>query len=441
MEDNLESAIKVEQIARQAYMSPATFYRMFFAITGYSVKDYLLRRRIACASVDLCHGRIKVIDVAMKYAYNSVDAFSRIFRKVTGYTPSACAQAIYQYRFEVLNVLDKYFEAGDQHMLEQYPDIKIINSLPPMRVASYCYYGKTPESGAFAVIKEWVLKQGIDYKNEGYRIFGYNAPDTDASAEEYGYEVCITIPCAMEIVDERIRVKTLSGGRYAVVAIKPCENLGEEIMRGWQRFAAWLDGSPYLYGEAQWLEEHLGFGEKFEHLGGVDLYMPIAEKTHGQAFDCAQECIAPFTAATYTATGRGAEVSAKKYLFSWVKESGLDLASDDIRVFATYNFERINTSDFVYKLCITIPHDLCITDGNIEKETVEGGLFLARRVKYKQNGQSWFNFMSFIERSDVYTFTARPFMEEYAISSPEIDGETTVVQHMAVERKQPPKQV
>jgi len=275
VESNLENDIKVDEMAKEAYMSVSSFYRIFFAITGYQAKEYLINRRICSASKDLNEKQSKVIDIAMKYSYNSADAFSRIFKKVTGITPSECVRSGDQYIFERMNVMNKYFEDADQEMVDQYPDIKVLRNLPQMRVAYYCFYGKNPEDGAFLVMKKWVMENKIDYKNGDYRIFGYNAPDTDASKDEYGYVVCVTIPDDMEVKDDHVMTKTISGGLYAVISIEPKGNLGEEIMRGWKRFTRWLEGSKYVYGEAQWLEEHLDFGDDFKHLGGVDLYMPI----------------------------------------------------------------------------------------------------------------------------------------------------------------------
>ena len=66
MEDNLENDIKVEEIAKEAYMSVSSFYRIFFAITGYQAKEYLINRRISRASKDLKEEQAKVIDIAMK---------------------------------------------------------------------------------------------------------------------------------------------------------------------------------------------------------------------------------------------------------------------------------------------------------------------------------------------------------------------------------------
>lgn len=435
MELNMENEIKIDQIARQAYMSVSSFHRIFFAVTGYQAKEYLINRRISEASMELKNGQSKVIDIAMKYSYNSVDAFSRIFKKVTGFTPSTCAQGIYEYKFERVNVMDKHFVTENEEMLDKYPDIKVLKNLPQMRVAYYCYYGRNPEDGAFKVMKEWVLKNHLDYKNGNYRIFGYNAPDTDPGATEYGYEVCVTIPDDMKVDDELVGVKTISGGLYAVISIEPKENLGEEIMRGWKRFMEWLEESKYVYGDTQWLEEHLGFGDDFEHLGGVDLYMPIKEKEKLTDKDYVEETIEPFMVATHVETGRGAEGKARKYLFNWVKEQGIDLADEDVRVFAFYNFEQLNKPDYFYKLYIKIPDDMEIHDERIHKEVFPGGTYLKNQVKYANNGPSWFNFIQWIEQSNEYTFGQQPFMEEYLIEKPVINIETEVLQHMPVTKQ------
>lgn len=385
-------------------MSISNFHRIFFAITGCQAKEYLIKHRMSQASSELKTGQVRVTDLAMKYSYDSVDAFSRIFKKITGYTPSTCAHELYQYKFERLNVMEKYFMEGDEGQMEKYPEIKVLKKLPRLRVAYYCFYGKCPEDGAFAVMKRWVLQNKLDYDKKAYRIFGYNAPDSDASAEEYGYEVCVTIPEDMEVKDGEVKTKVIEGGFYAVMSIERKDNLGEEIMKGWERFSMWLNDSKYVYGDAQCLEEHLGFDDKFEHIGGVDLYMPVKEKRAALDIEATEETLEPFTAATYTAVGHGAEHAAKKYLFGWAKKQGIDLSEERVRVFATYNFERIGKPDYCYKLFIKIPENITSTDEKVNIEKVLGGSYLKKQ----------------------------PFMEEYLIQGPVINGETDVIQYMPV---------
>lgn len=437
MEDNLENEISVEDIAKEAYMSVSNFYRMFFALIGFQVKEYLIKRRISMAACDLKNSDNRIIDVAIKYAYESPDAFTRTFKKVTGYTPRTYAKGNYKYQFERINVMEEYFDNNDRQMMEQYPEVKVISKLPDMRVAYYCYYGRSPEDGAFSVMSKWMMDNKNALEKAGYRIFGYNAPDTQPDSDEYGYEVCVTIPQDMKIDDELVKSKVIQGGTYAVVSIESHDNLGENIMSGWQRFTKWLEVSKYVYGETQWLEEHLGFDSNMEHIGGVDLYMPIKLKSQVEEelnkLDCSLESIPQFTTASYVANGKNAESNAREYLFKWIKDNNICLKNSWI--FANYNFEKIGRPDYFYRLYISIPDDMVINDTSITKEIFPGGAYLTRRVKYRSNGQSWYNFISSIESSNDYTFGSQPFMEEYILEEPVIDLDTDIVQHMPVSKK------
>lgn len=440
LEDNLENDIRADAAAKEAYMSVSNFYRLFFAITGFQAKEYLILRRMSLAAYDICHG-MKVLDAAVKYAYTSADAFSRTFKKVTGFPPSACSRERADYKFERINVMDKYFEIPDEEMDGQYPDIKILKEMPPMRVAYFCYYGKNPEDGAFAAMSRWVLQEKLDMRSGNYRIFGYNAPDCDPSAEEYGYEVCVTIPEDMEVTDEKIKTKHLGGGLYAVITIERTkeEELGEGIMRGWKRFSNWLEGSKYVYGDAQWLEEHLGFDDAFAHTGGVELYMPVRLKKDIQAEFSheTEEFVEPFMTVSCTATGAGAEGRARKQLSAWMADRGILPGRENSRLFAFYNFEMLGSPDFFYRLYIQIPYEMEIKDGEgMIKEEFPGGLYLKRIVKYAQNGRSWFDFIKQLESSDQYGFGPQPFMEEYLVDTMEICGETEVAQYMPVVKKE-----
>lgn len=278
MEKNIEEEIKVEDAAKQAYMSVSNFHRMFFALSGYSAKDYIRRRRISLAAKEVKEGNERVIDIAIKYAYDSADAFSRTFKNLTGFLPSKYSSSGIEYVFERIDIMDKYFEIQDKELLEKYPDIKVLKKLKPMRVAFYCYYGENPEDNAFKVMNNWIVNNNIDLSEGQYRIFGYNAPDTALGVKEYGYEVCVTVPSEIIVSDDKVKVKELEGGMYAVTRIERGDDLGENIMKGWKRFEQWLKGSKYVYGGHQWLEEHLGFDGNEEHIGGVDLYMPITER-------------------------------------------------------------------------------------------------------------------------------------------------------------------
>lgn len=434
IENTLKENIKVEDVAKEAFMSLSNFHRMFFAIVGYSAKEYIRLRRISLAASEIKTNKSRLIDIAVKYAYDSTDAFSRAFKNVTGLLPSKYCDSEKDYIFERMNLMDKYFEIQDKELLEKYPDIKVLKEIPPMRVAYYCYYGKNPEDGAFHVMSNWILKNNINLKDSKYRIFGYNAPDSNLNSIEYGYEVCLTIPDEMNINDDNIKIKTLEGGLYVVTAIEAGECLGENIMKGWQRFQQWIQGSKYAYGARQWLEEHLGFSENAEHIGGVDLYMPIMLKSE-MNIEETEIYVDSMKTVSYTATGKNAENKARKYIFNWAMKNNINFDNENCHIFAFYNFKSIGKLDFFYTLYISIDGNQKVDDQQLKVENYNGGLYLKRNIKYKNNAESWFDFISSIEKSRKYTYGNYQFMEEYIINKPIINGETEVIQYMPVTRK------
>ena len=88
MEDNLDGEISVEKAAQLACCSQYHFQRMFSYIIGVTLSEYLRRRRLTKAAFDL-QGGDKVIDVALRYGYDSPTAFNRAFQAVHGVSPSA----------------------------------------------------------------------------------------------------------------------------------------------------------------------------------------------------------------------------------------------------------------------------------------------------------------------------------------------------------------
>ncbi len=89
IEGHLADDIDMELATQQAGQTVAGYQRAFSDAAGMPVSEYIRRRRLHLAAAELKGGGPKVIDVAMKYGYDSPDAFSRAFRDVYGVTPSA----------------------------------------------------------------------------------------------------------------------------------------------------------------------------------------------------------------------------------------------------------------------------------------------------------------------------------------------------------------
>ena len=88
IEENLADEIDYERLGRIACCSSYHFQRMFAYMAGVSLSEYIRRRRMSLAAVDLQSKGIKIIDVAEKYGYHSPTAFNRAFQSVHGIAPS-----------------------------------------------------------------------------------------------------------------------------------------------------------------------------------------------------------------------------------------------------------------------------------------------------------------------------------------------------------------
>ncbi|WP_274364778.1 AraC family transcriptional regulator [Paenibacillus thermotolerans] len=93
MENHMDQPLPIEEIAKAAYLSPFHFQRMFHMLTGMTVAEYMRKRKLTLAANELATSSVKVVDVALKYGYDSPEAFAKAFRKLHGISPSEARQS------------------------------------------------------------------------------------------------------------------------------------------------------------------------------------------------------------------------------------------------------------------------------------------------------------------------------------------------------------
>ena len=93
IEENIKEAIDLEEVSKIACCSTYHFQRMFAYIADIPLSEYIRRRRMSLAAVDLQSGSEKVIDISQKYGYDSPTAFNRAFKSVHGIAPSQTREA------------------------------------------------------------------------------------------------------------------------------------------------------------------------------------------------------------------------------------------------------------------------------------------------------------------------------------------------------------
>ncbi|MEU3830975.1 AraC family transcriptional regulator [Streptomyces sp. NPDC029080] len=87
IERQLDSSVDVRELARVAATSEYHLRRMFSALAGMPLSEYIRRRRLTVAGAEVLAGERTLLEIAVRYGYGSGEAFARAFRAVHGVGP------------------------------------------------------------------------------------------------------------------------------------------------------------------------------------------------------------------------------------------------------------------------------------------------------------------------------------------------------------------
>lgn len=88
IETHITEDIDYELAAKKSFSSSYHFQRVFSILCGYTLGAYIRSRRLSLAGTELATGKVRVIDAALKYGYDSPDSFAKAFQRFHGITPS-----------------------------------------------------------------------------------------------------------------------------------------------------------------------------------------------------------------------------------------------------------------------------------------------------------------------------------------------------------------
>ena len=89
IEENILEELTIEKIAKQIYVSPFYFQKGFSMLCGFTVSEYIRQRRLSLAGSEIRATDNRIIDIAIKYGYDSPDSFTKAFTRFHGVTPTA----------------------------------------------------------------------------------------------------------------------------------------------------------------------------------------------------------------------------------------------------------------------------------------------------------------------------------------------------------------
>ncbi len=219
IEDNLGSNISIDEIAKVAFTSRYHFQRMFHALTGVTLTEYIRNRRLTLAGEELSSKDVKIIDVAAKYGYESPDAFTKAFQRLHGSTPSTIKKGNSRLKsFPKLSFqISIKGECEINYRIVKQDEFKffgvdflttLIDNALYKEIPEFC--DKIWEDGTHLKINEFLgyskmnMLYGIhyDFKEDGSRryMMGWKVPDKDIPNE---YKIVNIPSCTWAVFDGR----------------------------------------------------------------------------------------------------------------------------------------------------------------------------------------------------------------------------------------------
>jgi len=249
IEAHLDGSIDLKKAAQCALQSEYHLSRLFTQLFDISLSEYIRRRRLTLAAYELQNNKIRVIDVALKYGYESADAFGRAFKKLHGITPSdAKVQGAPLVAFPKLAVnIVIGGEAGIDYRIEKTSDIKVQGKGFQIHVGKELTEIPTAwqtlsESGALGLIGESMPKS-LNHLNGLLGVYG---PGADGSKDSYGYFVGGRSHLSdADLADHDLSQLILPGGKWLV--FKNLHQARKKLYDEWIPTLGYaLDDRPYI---------------------------------------------------------------------------------------------------------------------------------------------------------------------------------------------------
>ena len=270
LEANLAGTADMEHAARLACCSVYHFGRMFSYIAGVPLSEYLRRRRMTLAAFDLQNGG-RVLDVALRYGYESPTAFNRAFQSVHGVSPSAAQRdgaPLKAYPRISFKITVKGEAEMDYRIIKQEA-FRIVGVREPLLPDFEDSFRRVPEFWGEAAASGTIPRLCLLMDAAPKGILGVSTCMPDA-ANYYYIAVARTRPAPEGMHEYVVPACTWAvfPGRGSMPAAM--QELQKRVV------SEWLPGSGYEWGQAPDLEVYLDDGVSGE--SSFEVWLPVAKR-------------------------------------------------------------------------------------------------------------------------------------------------------------------
>lgn len=251
IEEHLSDNIDYERVSKVACCSTYHFQRMFSYMADIPLSEYIRRRRMTMAAVDLQNGEEKIVDIALKYGYDSPTAFNRAFQSVHGIAPSLVKSGGVSLKsFSPISFKITIKGAAEMdYRLEKKNAFRIIGVGEPLQTEIEKNFESVPKMWQKASLDGTIPKLMTLMNSEPLGILGVSVCN---DMENWRYLIAVA---STEPMDESLEEYIIPPSTWAVFS---GEGTGKSIQELEKRIVMeWLPTSGYEYTNAPEIEVYL----------------------------------------------------------------------------------------------------------------------------------------------------------------------------------------
>lgn len=258
IEDNLRANVELERIAGVAGYSVPHFYRVFGAVVGCSVREYVRKRKLSDAMVAVVTSRRTITEIAFEYGFESHEAFTRSFRLAYGAPPSSFRKVrpAEPNLFARVNLLSRNNAEG---VMMLKPEIVCKDGKQLLGIARKINQSENLQFGLLAKVKaefgemEAMIANRVN-AGSYYAVYDYNPEDINKEDEaiNYTYFYCVEVAEDDNVPAGMVK-KVIPQAKYAVFHFDAVHNTlnGERLTQGVYDYidGVWLPDSGFELAE------------------------------------------------------------------------------------------------------------------------------------------------------------------------------------------------
>jgi AraC family transcriptional regulator len=370
VEEHLREPLALEQIAEAAVMSVPNLYRMFYAMTGHPIKEYIRKRRTSEAAFLLRQTVLPTNDIGFRCGFDTYQTFIKTFKRNIGLTPGLYRRAELIYSFERISLHERVSYWEEREVFERFLDVKVIR-LAPLKGIGYLYTADREdglEDLALNQFRSFLAVCGIDANQ--MRLFGWNV-NLDGTPQPCGYQMIAISGRGRECLAEHpdLRLFELPGGLYAVT--RTPAGSGSTIVAAWNRLLSeWLPRSMFKLGEHGFLEEYQQYRGQIVRL---KLYLPVRRRQETETIEIVER--PSVKVMSFRAKGIDCAALADEASVDWLTRSGF-VGDSRLQLFMSCGYGIPPGESFTYEVCITPPEGFVPFQEDMHRiACLKGGLY------------------------------------------------------------------